>query len=156
MRGPNGPTLAHSSSNYCPRLGLACGNSVGGAASSFADSPSSPALAQHNLSEGGADGRWGAPAGAGRRRSDSVAPGDWENAGVDLHNTTGEQGKNGGLFPSQSTNLHWDSHLLKNGGVRWLLHGLLAILEGPSVAFFDWCHRWRAVAPTLSAPAVTC
>ena len=137
--------LSHCSAIYRPGFALARGHSAGGTASRFSDSPSSPA--QHILSEGGADGRWGAPAGVGRRRSDSVAPGDWKNAGVDLHNTTDEQGKFGELFPSQSTCLYWKSHLLEKSGVRLLRHGLLAISEGRSTGNGVKCHRKRAVAP---------
>ena len=154
MRGPNGPTLAHSSVNYCPRLGLPLTNPTGAPSCPFRHSPSSPA--QHNLCESGADGRWGSPAGAGRRRSDSVAPGGFENAGVDLHNTTGEQGKNGELFPSKHTNAHCISTHLKNHRTKVAGRAPRGIWRGPSVAILDWCHRWRAVAPTLSAPAVTC
>ena len=150
VHGPNGPTLAHSSVNYRPGSSQPCGNSAGGAELLFLYPSSSPA--QHNLSEGGAGGGQGGPAGAERCRRDSGRLGDEGNAGVGLHSTTGEWRKNGELFPSKGT---YHTGFWRGGSKtteQWLLRGLLAISEGTSVAFFDWCHRWRAVAPTLSLP----
>ena len=60
--------------------------------------------------------------------------------------------KNGELCPSKGTNRHC---ILAGGGgtcSQMRPRGLQAISEGPSVAILDWCHRWRAVAPTLSLP----
>ena len=76
----------------------------------FLSPPSSPA--QHNPGERRADGRWGSPARAGRLRSDSLTPGGTENAGVELHNTAGEQGKNGELSPNKGTVHHVSSESL--------------------------------------------
>jgi hypothetical protein len=97
--------------------------------------------------QGGADGRTGLPGGALDGSIDAETSVAEKNAVLDLHSTTGEQGKNGELFPSQSTCLYWDFHLLKNGGVSVVLHGLLAISEGRSTGNGVKCHRKRAVAP---------
>ena len=82
--------------------------------------------------------------------------GDEGNAGVDLHSTTGEPAKNGKLPPSKSTNAHCISTYLRNDRPKVAGRDVRAISEGASVGIVDWCHRWRAVAPTLSTPDVTC